>query len=136
MAQQGGRDTEVMEACNEKFLEQMVTFATHLKGNMLDLILTNVPELFIEVSNEGRLGTSDHYMLLAELDARSGQAEGNTLVRNWWKADWAAMRAELDHEKWEGLEQLSASEAWSVFRMRLDALVEKHVPLTLILTAW
>jgi hypothetical protein len=100
-----------------------------LKGNTLDLILTNIPEKFIGVSNEGRLGSSDHYMILAEIEAGRCSVESKSLVRNWWKADWAAMREELEEADWSGLEQQTASDAWATFRKKMDALVEKHVPL-------
>jgi Reverse transcriptase (RNA-dependent DNA polymerase)/Endonuclease-reverse transcriptase len=119
----------VLEACSDKFLEQLVTFPTHLKGNILDLILTNVPELFVDISSEGRLGTSDHYILKAEMEVGSPVSANQTLVRNWWKADWAAMKAELSAEDWNAVDQQTATEAWDTFKQRLDALVEKHVPL-------
>jgi hypothetical protein len=106
----------------------MVPFATHLKGNILDLILTNIPERFIEVRSEGRLGSSDHYMILSEVEVGSKRETACTFVRNWWKADWAAMKEELDSETWTGLDQMSASEAWGCFSSKIDALVEIYVP--------
>jgi hypothetical protein len=50
-------------------MEQLVTFPTHLKGNTLDLILTNVPDIFTNVRCEGRLGSSDHFMVMADMMA-------------------------------------------------------------------
>jgi Reverse transcriptase (RNA-dependent DNA polymerase)/Endonuclease-reverse transcriptase len=125
----GAGADEVLEACNEKFLEQLVDFPTHLKGNTLDLILTNVPERFLDISNAGRLGTSDHYMILAEFAIGKKQEESASLVRNWWKADWEAMKQELSRESWEGLDQKSASEAWQQFKDRIENIVERHVPM-------
>jgi hypothetical protein len=49
---------QVLEACNDKFMEQLVHFEPHLRGNCLDLILTNAPDLVEDVQNEGRLGTA------------------------------------------------------------------------------
>jgi hypothetical protein len=37
-----------------------------------------------------------------------------TMVKNWWKADCAAMKDELNNTDWSGLEQMTASEAWQV----------------------
>ncbi len=34
----------VLEACADSGMTQLVSFATHIKGNMLDLVLTDVPE--------------------------------------------------------------------------------------------
>jgi hypothetical protein len=58
----------VVETAAEGGLQQMVDFATHIKGNMLDLILTNCPEKELSVTDEGRLGKSDHVMLLIKID--------------------------------------------------------------------
>ena len=48
-------------------LEQLVKFPTHLKGNILDLVLTNIPERVTEVEEVGRLGSSDHMAILTEV---------------------------------------------------------------------
>jgi hypothetical protein len=72
----------------------------HLKGSMLDLILTNVPELFVDIRSEGRLGASDHFKLMAEVDTGKHSDLQQRTVRNWWKADWAAMKADLNWESW------------------------------------
>jgi hypothetical protein len=50
-------------------------------------------------------------------------------VRNWWKADWTAMRADLDVADWDELEGLTASEAWQVFKDKVEKVVDDHVPL-------
>jgi hypothetical protein len=53
-----GRD--LLEAVEEQNMEQLVRFSTHSKGNTLDLVITNCPERVVSISNEGRLGKSDH----------------------------------------------------------------------------
>jgi Endonuclease-reverse transcriptase len=63
----GTAASQVLEACNDKFLEQLVTFPTHDRGNILDLVLTNIPDEIEEVENAGKLGSSDHTMLLVTL---------------------------------------------------------------------
>ena len=59
-----GRAAKVMEAADDKLLEQLVDFGTHVRGNILDLLLTNIPEQVLEVKEAGRLGHSDHSMIL------------------------------------------------------------------------
>ena len=39
-----GRETEFLEAVQDSMMEQMVDFPTHIKGNTLDLLVTNIPE--------------------------------------------------------------------------------------------
>jgi hypothetical protein len=55
-----GGEKLIVEAAQDKFCVQLVDFSTHIKGNILDLVLTNIPERVMEVREEGRLGNSDH----------------------------------------------------------------------------
>jgi hypothetical protein len=36
-------ERKVVEAVHDKLMEQMVAFDTHIKGNTLDLVFTNIP---------------------------------------------------------------------------------------------
>ena len=58
----GQRSRDFLEAVDDMMLEQLVFFPTHIKGNFLDLVLTNIPERVNEVPvmAMGRLGHSDH----------------------------------------------------------------------------
>ena len=44
----------------------MVYFPTHKKGNILDLVLTNNPNIDLTVEDAGLIGKSDHNMILAK----------------------------------------------------------------------
>ena len=44
-----GRDTIFVEAVENAFMQQLVDFPTHIKGNTLDLVITNIPERIEEV---------------------------------------------------------------------------------------
>ncbi len=48
-------------------MEQLFTFPTQVRGNTLDLVLTNIPELITEVSKDERLGSSNHTMITARV---------------------------------------------------------------------
>jgi hypothetical protein len=73
----------VLDACNDKFMEQLVQFETHLRSNCLDLILTNAPDMVSDVKNEGRLGSSDHYMISAKISANLKRCNSTATVKNW-----------------------------------------------------
>ncbi len=60
----GGRAEGFLEACKDAGLEQLVTFPTQVRGNILDLLLTNIPDRVSEVKDAGRLGKSDRTMIL------------------------------------------------------------------------
>jgi len=61
------KSKDFLEAADEKFLEQLVEFPTHTRGNILDLVLTNASHLIDSVEPVGRIGKSDHEMLLVKL---------------------------------------------------------------------
>ena len=76
----------------------MVTFATHTKGNILDLVLTDRSDRILSVNSHGRLGKSDHEILTIELDAGRGPMQERVMTRNWRKADWDGMRTEIGRQ--------------------------------------
>jgi Endonuclease-reverse transcriptase len=39
-----GRARELLDAADNRLLEQLVSFPTHLRSNLLDLVLTDIPE--------------------------------------------------------------------------------------------
>ena len=117
----------MLEAATDKMLEQMVEFPTHLKGNKLDLVLTNIPERVTEVAEAGRLGASDHVVILTKVITSPMKKEPAVRLI-WGKADWAAMEQSLANESWEELDRLDADSAWNVLKEKINKLVEKHVP--------
>jgi Endonuclease-reverse transcriptase len=120
--------SDILEACYEKFVEQLIDFPTHLKGNILDLLLTNVPERITEINNEGRLGSSDHFMISASMLVHEKRETREQLTKNWWRADWAAIKNELAVEDWSELDVMSASEGWNYLCKKVEKLIEEHVP--------
>ena len=95
-----GRAAEFMEAVDDALMEQMVEFATQVSGNTLDLVITNAPERITEVSEEGRLGSSDHTMIKVKI-SQTRQQETTKEIRNWRRADWSAMRKDMSRVKWK-----------------------------------
>jgi len=124
-----GRAAEFYEAVQDSAMEQLIDFPTHLKGNILDLVITNIPERVEEVCEAGSLGKSDHSILLVSI--RHGCPSTETRpVPDWRRANWSEMRAELKSDR-RWLMQLRASrtdEAWNILRDKVTYLTEKHVP--------
>ena len=61
------RAANLLEAAENGLMEQLVTFTTHTRGNRLNLLLTNIPERVVDVQEAGRLGHSEHTMILAKV---------------------------------------------------------------------
>ena len=112
----------------EKGLEQLVDFATHNKGNILDLILTNCPEKILSVVDHGKLGKSDHSMFLI-VCATNDFEQNETFVHDWNRMDTDSIKAGLDNVNWEDeFANLNTEQSWEFLKVRLDNLIEQCVP--------
>ncbi len=67
----------------EEGLEQLISFPTHVKGNILDLLLTNCPDKVLDVLETGRLGKSDHCMIMVELNFQPDNQVRGSRRYNW-----------------------------------------------------
>jgi hypothetical protein len=45
----------------------LVDFSTHIKGNILDLVLTNIPDRVSDIREEGQTGKRDPSMIVVKL---------------------------------------------------------------------
>ena len=124
-----GRAKEFLEATEDSIMTQLVNFSTHIKGNVLDLVLTNIPERIPEVYEGGRLGRSDHSAIVCKIQIQQGQRRNIMSQPDWSKADWASMRKDIGRTDWrKELSGKSADEAWNMFSSRIQKTVEDFVP--------
>ncbi len=118
------RTTSFLEAVDDLLLTQMVDFSTQVKGNCLDLDLTNIPERIVDVCEAGRLGKSDHEMILITVNMQGGceatSAELGTsrLVQYESGPDRHGLVTSPPEQNWK----------WEAFSSRLAKLVKKFVP--------
>ncbi len=125
----GARPTQFLEACEEANLDQLITFPTQVRGNTLDLLITNIPDRVTEVKDIGRLGRSDHSMILFGVSFASKPAKTTEQLPSWSRADWPSIKGALAGFKWpEILGRCTTSEAWEKFRDTITELVNVHVP--------
>jgi hypothetical protein len=88
-----------------------------------------VPERITEVREEGRLGKSDHTMIVFEVSIDSKPAEVPKTRPDWARADWDKARRTLAGVSWQAeLRGLSTQEAWDRFKNRIEAVMEDCVP--------
>jgi len=135
-----GREEEFLNVVEENAFHQMVPFATHIKGNCLDLILSNSPESVTAVEEKGRVGKSDHSVILAVMSLTVRKEKRDGEVRNWRRANWDGIKEGLQTATWpEDEDETTTEEAWGILREKIDELVETHVPKTRIrsnYTSW
>ena len=73
---------DFLELVEDKFLKQCIDFPTHNSGKTLGLVLTQ-GELVISCENLGKLGSSDHRMILTHI-----RGEVPTKNKTSYFSDW------------------------------------------------
>ena len=112
------RSREFLAATEDALMEQLVPFSTQVRGNTLDLVLSNIPERIMEVREEGRLGSSDHDMIGVKIAC--GPAKDKVKVAlNWRRADWNGIRAGMDRVNWKRELKGTADNMWRAFKTKV-----------------
>ncbi len=124
----GGRTQGLRQAMEEKYMEQLVNTPTQVRGNILDLVITDIPDRIADITVTDGLGTSDHSAIFSTIIIEN-RVKNNKPVLNWRKADFAGMHLELKAEPWNELHRSETTEGkWAAFKGRLHAAVNKFVP--------
>ena len=119
---------EFMTTCIDNNFTQYVNFPTHIKNNVLDLVLSNDNSV-LNIENLGPLSTSDHVMLMINLNYSNNSQEKRDFYLNWNKADFNAMKNELSEIEWNDiLSEKSVENQWSLFENVVNEIVSKNVP--------
>jgi Reverse transcriptase (RNA-dependent DNA polymerase)/Endonuclease-reverse transcriptase len=121
-------DQALLDAAQEANMDQLVGFPTHVRGNKLDLVLSNMPERINNVQDEGRLGNSDHSLISLEIAVKTMPAPKQTR-KNWRKADWDQTRRGIRNTTWPtSNDHVTAEETWQLLKARIEQLTRTHVP--------
>ena len=130
------RGRRLLETVTEENMEQLVHFPTHVKGNTLDLVITNCSEKIISVVDEGRIGKSDHCTLLVEMEINVIRKKQGAKKPNWNKADIPGLKNYLRNIDWESkFLDTDVEDSWTTFKNILDLAVQKFVPCSTIRAA-
>ena len=118
-----------VECVHAKNLEQMVEFPTHIRGNLLDLVLTNAPENILSAEGLGNLGNSDHTIICVEVDFYPKFKESNELILDWINGDTDGLKEFYQNFNWkETLPEKNAEEAWEVLKTTIEVGIKKFIP--------
>ena len=124
-----GGDEALLEMMQDRGFVQMVDFPTHTKGNLLDLVVTNIPGKVSNICDMGRLGTSDHVIIQFDLALGAGPRMGKKMVTDWKRAGWTKIKEGLENTRWPVTgDNTSTEEAWGHLRDVLERLVADNVP--------
>ena len=130
---QGGsndrKSENFVECVHAKNLEQMVEFPTHIRGNLLDLVLTNAPENILSVEGLGNLGNSDHTIICVEVDFYPKFKESNELILDWINGDTDGLKEFYQNFNCkEIIQEKNAEEAWEVLKTTIEVGIKKFIP--------
>ncbi len=125
-----GRGRELLETMTEEGLQQMVSFPTHTKGNILDLLITNCPERVVDVQDVGRLGKSDHCMICVAIECQPFKRQEKQVRLNWNRANIPAIRQDIVNSHWrEELGARTVEEGWAYLNRTLEETIGRNVPI-------
>ena len=126
----GSKGRGFYEAATEAYFEQHVTEPTHSSGNVLDLVLCNREEIVKMVTMDGKIGKSDHEIISFELWIDERRTKNQRKSLNYKRANFAAMRAEMNNINWHAVMQpLDVNDAWLFIKGNMTELIQKHIPL-------
>ena len=130
---QGGsndrKSENFVECVHAKNLEQMVEFPTHIRGNLLDLVLTNALENILSAEGLGNLGNSDHTIICVEVDFYPKFKESNELILDWINGDTDGLKEFYQNFNCkETLQEKNAEEAWEVLKTTIEVGIKKFIP--------
>lgn len=123
-----GKGADFLEIVQEKFLSQHVEGGTHISGNKLDLVLASTENLVLEVKKEGRLGASDHEILMCYMNCEMEVARGEKRRRDWGKAEFGKMREELKLDWSIVLAGKGVEETWKEIKTHIVEAMERNIP--------
>ena len=126
----GSRGREFYDATAEMFMEQHVMEATHQSGNILDLVLCDQENMVTGLTMEGRLGKSDHDIVVFNLCVTKPKDPSHRVLPNYKKAEFGKMRESLRETDWkEEMRGNSVNENWIAMKERIKKLMSEHIPL-------
>jgi hypothetical protein len=118
-----------VEAINTKSLQQLVTFPTHNKGNILDLAFTDSPEDILNIEGIGNLGNSDHSIISIDILSNHTVQNQQDEILDWNKADNIGISKHLTDAKLAAQFQgKSVNDCWKIFTNTISNAVEIFVP--------
>ena len=122
----------MISAASDRFLEQIVDCLTHLRGNALDLIYTNILEKVLNVSDIGNLGNCDHSILKIEVDISLQFNTTRELVRDWRKGDQEGLVNCIRNIDFPQIFQgKDVNEQWAALREMTELALDRYIPLTI-----
>ena len=114
---------------DDNFLHQMINVPTR-KGNILDLVLVNKPELMLRSNVREGLANSDHDSIEFALKVKIARRKCSPrLVYDYKNADWDGLKEDFRNIPWNCIDLVSDIEVvWSLWKSLFFKAVERNIP--------
>ena len=113
-------------------VSQLIFEPTHRSGNILDILLTDTPDLMdnIAVHPHGCFTYSDHSPLTFGIRTFiKRQIARKRCIYNFKKADWKSLNIDLSRVDWHFILDNSEPDiGWDIFKNKFVSLCDKHIP--------
>ena len=120
---------EFLDTVQDVFMTQHVNFPTHDSGSTIDLVLSSNPDLVSSVSPIGKLGSSEHAMMMIQVAGAPSADRSTEMVPDWKNADWERLKTSLQQVDWsDTLQAKTGLQGWDVFKEILESAVEQCIP--------
>ncbi|KAI8500844.1 hypothetical protein Bbelb_216620 [Branchiostoma belcheri] len=122
-----------LDCIDNNFLHQHVTEPTRYRVNqepsILDLVITNDPDLIGDIKYLPGLGRGDHCCLVFPIEIESRPEVHHTTRRNYNKGQYAKAGDYLQEKDWQReLGNLDIHQAWEAFTDEINKVVEDCIP--------
>lgn len=118
-----------VEATQQAFLQQFVDFPTQQSGNILDLVLTNVPERILSVTAGMPLANSDHIAVFTEVKFNHTRTKVVQKKWNYERADWDKIYEKLNDAHWQDIKNENVESQWLHLLSIITEVHKNYVPM-------
>jgi hypothetical protein len=130
-------ENRLLEALKDGFWTQHVTAETrnplHERSSLLDLVLTDEPELIDLIKHSAPLGKSDHDVLDFQLNIAADAKDRPHKVLDWMKGDFEQIRINCAGIDWhKESENKSVEQFHNELQTFIDQQIQQHIPYRLI----
>ena len=113
-------------------LIQLINESTHIKGKILDILLTNSEQFInnITISNTKGLCKADHYTIKFKINLKVGRKKAAKIkAYNFKRANWDILNRDLSNVDWDSIiNNRNPDDTWMNFKNTLTQLMDLHIP--------
>ena len=121
-----------LEMLNDNFLFQHVDKPTRFRPNftpsVLDLIITNEPDMVTSLAYLPGLGASDHLILHFTFRCYTPEFKTQQAKLNFYRANYPQLRQLIHEADWDDLRVLQIDQAYTLFLEKLGDIIEECIP--------